>query len=120
MTWQTLLRKPTLTKLEKNGAKQLPLKGTAKEMDFKPVCKLFVPWSGATWLLTELNPGTPIAFGLCDLGFGTPELGDVDLEELATIRGPGGLKIEQDRYFKADKTLSQYAADARRHGRIGV
>jgi hypothetical protein len=34
-----------------------------------PVVKLFAPWCGATWLLTELDPGDPdIAFGLCDLG----------------------------------------------------
>jgi hypothetical protein len=41
--------------------------------DFPPVVKLFCPWSAATWRLTELDPQNPeIAFGLCDLGIGTP------------------------------------------------
>ena len=44
--------------------------------DFHPVVKLFCPWNGATWLLTELDPDNPgIAFGLCDLGLGHSELG---------------------------------------------
>ena len=43
---------------------------------------------------------------------GFPELGQVSLMELKAVRGPGGLTIERDLYFKADKTLSQYAAEA--------
>lgn len=40
-----------------------------------PVVKLFTPDAGATWLLTELDPDDhDIAFGLCDLGLGYPEL----------------------------------------------
>jgi hypothetical protein len=46
--------------------------------DVFPVVKLFVPWGAATWLLSELDPeDEDIAFGLCDLGFGCPELGSV-------------------------------------------
>ncbi len=29
--------------------------------DFKPVVKLFTPWAGATWLLTELSPEITIS-----------------------------------------------------------
>ncbi len=37
----------------------------------------------ATYLLSEIYPADPtIAFGLCDLHIGFPELGDVDLMEL--------------------------------------
>jgi len=87
--------------------------------DFRPVVKLFCPWTGATWLLTELQPDDPdIAFGLCDLGMGCPELGCVSLMELKAVRGPGGLTIERDLYFKADKTLSQYTAEANAKGRV--
>ena len=87
--------------------------------DFRPVVKLFCPWTGATWLLTELQPDDPdIAFGLCDLGMGYPELGQVSIMELKAVRGPGGLTIERDLYFKADKTLSAYAAEAHAQGRI--
>lgn len=81
--------------------------------------KLFTPDANATWLLTELDPDDPgIAFGLCDLGLGAPELGCVALTELASIRGRLGLPIERDRHFHPDKPLSAYAAEAERTGRI--
>ena len=87
--------------------------------DFRPVVKFFCPWGGATWLLTELDPDEPdIAFGLCDLGIGTPEIGKVRLSELASLRGPGGLRVERDKWFRATKSLSAYAAEARAHGRV--
>ena len=87
--------------------------------DFWPVVKLFCPWGGATWLLSELDPEDPdIAFGLCDLGFGCPELGSVRLSELAAVRGPGGLSIERDRHYKPTKSLTAYAAEAADKGRV--
>jgi hypothetical protein len=89
------------------------------EQDFQPVVKLFCPWGAATWLLSELDPEDPdIAFGLCDLGMGFPELGNVSLGEMESVTGPGGLRIERDLHFKADKTLSAYAEEARLHQRI--
>jgi hypothetical protein len=88
-------------------------------IDFKPVVKLFTPDAGATWLLTELDPGDPdIAFGLCDLGVGFPELGSVRLSEIAEVRGRLGLPVERDRHFVADKTISAYADEAARLERI--
>jgi hypothetical protein len=90
-----------------------------KTEDFQPVVKLFCPWNGATWLLTELDPYEPdIAFGLCDLGMGFPELGSVRLSELAAIVGPGGLRIERDLYFRPTMTLQGYAEAARREQHI--
>ncbi len=87
--------------------------------DLKPVVKLFCPWGSGTWLLTELDPDEPdIAFGLCDLGFGCPELGNVSLSELESVTGPGGLTIERDLHFEATDTLQRYAAEARRLGTI--
>lgn len=88
-------------------------------IDFEPVVKLFCPWGAATWLLTEIDPENPeIAFGLCDLGMGSPEIGSVSLAEIAAVRGPGGLRIERDLHFKASKTLEAYAEEARQLGRI--
>ena len=88
-------------------------------LDFNPVVKFFTPDAQATWLLTELTPDDPeLAFGLCDLGFGKPELGYVSLSELASVRGKLGLPIERDLSFDADKTLSAYAEEARSAGRI--
>ena len=84
-----------------------------------PVVKLFMPDGGGTWLLSELNPEEPdIAFGLCDLGLGFPELGYVRLSEIRRLRGVLGLPVERDRYFKAKKCLLDYAKDAREAGQI--
>jgi hypothetical protein len=45
------------------------------EQEFSPVIKLFAPWGAGTWLLSELDPeDADIAFGLCDLGMGCPNL----------------------------------------------
>jgi Protein of unknown function (DUF2958) len=59
-----------------------------------------------------------LAFGLCDLGLGEPELGYVLLSELATARGPLGLSVEQDLQFAPTRKLSAYAELAREHRRI--
>ncbi|WP_169546478.1 DUF2958 domain-containing protein [Sneathiella aquimaris] len=85
--------------------------------DFWPVVKLFNPCGAGTWLLTELDPDDPdIAFGLCDLGMGCPELGSVRLSELESIKLMGGaLGIERDIHFKAKKSLRAYAVEARQH-----
>ncbi len=84
--------------------------------DFWPVVKLFTPDAACTWLLSELDPeDEDIAFGLCDLGMGCPELGCVRLSEIAALRGRLGLPVERDLHFKATKSLTDYAADAREH-----
>jgi hypothetical protein len=87
-------------------------------LDFKPVVKLFTPDAQCTWLLTELDPDGGLAFGLCDLGLGCPELGYVSIAELATMRGKLGLPIERDLHFTANKTISAYANEARANGYI--
>jgi hypothetical protein len=72
-----------------------------------------------TWLLIEINPVDPdVAFGLCDLGLGVPEIGFVLLSEIDAIRGRCGLPVERDLAFRADKPLTGYAALARRWGCI--
>jgi hypothetical protein len=89
------------------------------EHDPFPVVKLFTPDAGATWLLTEIDPLDPdIAFGLCDLGLGEPELGSISLSELSKVRGKLGLPVERDLSFRADRPLSRYTEDARRNGII--
>jgi len=60
--------------------------------DPAPVVELFTPDAGATWLLTEIDSDDH-AFGLCDLGLGTPEIGWVSLDELATVRMPTGTRL---------------------------
>lgn len=90
-----------------------------EDFDPLPVVKLFTPDAGACWLLTELDPQDPdLAFGLCDLGVGYPELGQVSLSELAEVRGRLGLPVERDRAFRPARTLSEYARLAVAEGRI--
>lgn len=87
--------------------------------DFYPVVKLFTPDAHATWLLTELDPGdVDTAYGLCDVGLGTPELAHVKLSDLETIRGPQSLPVERDLHFKPRLRLSEYAALAIKDGSI--
>ena len=72
--------------------------GTRRGADHKPVVKWFNPCGSGTWLVSELDPEYPdeCAFGLADLGFGTPESGSIGLLELIEYRGPFGLGIERD------------------------
>jgi len=85
-----------------------------RDKDHVPVIKLFLPGTGCTWLLTEIDPDEPsLAFGLCDLGMGFPELGYVDLDELGSIKTRLGLGVERDISFKGKYPISVYASAAR-------
>lgn len=100
--------------LTKEIAKQLE-RNYGIQDDLKPVVKLFVCVGGnATWLLTDIDKDG-MAFGLCDLGLGFPELGYVNVNELIKELG---WRLERDLHFKADKPISEYATDARNHGYI--
>ncbi|MEZ4901771.1 MAG: DUF2958 domain-containing protein [Spirosomataceae bacterium] len=58
-----------------------------------------------------------IAYGLCDLGMGSPELGYVSLEELESIQHPT-LPIPlivRDEHFEAYDLMSVYVEAARWH-----
>ena len=90
------------------------------EEDRKPVVKFFAPWGSATWLISEFYPERQEMFGLCDMGFGSPELGSVSFSELQIIRGPMGLMIERDIDWSTDKTLAQHADEARKTGSIAA
>lgn len=73
------------------------------------------------WLLSEIDPdNATCAFGLADLGLGMPEMGWIDLEGLAVVRGRLGLPIERYLYFRAEKRSSAYARDTRLAGWIVV
>lgn len=113
-----LIKQDQYDKLVANNTQSLQAREREESFDPLPVVKLFTPWTGATWLITELDPETNIAFGLCDLGMGCPELGYVSIDELQSIVGPAGLKIERDRGFNAIRSLSWYADRAFERGRI--
>lgn len=109
-----LLTNDIREKLLRNGRiREEQIEANSAECDFVPVVKLFTPDAGCTWLLTELDPEDPdIAFGLCDLGLGCPELGTVRISELEAVRGRFGLPVERDRHFTPQHTLAVYARAA--------
>ena len=66
--------------------------------DAEALVKFFTPDADWTWYATEYNPETKQFFGLVD-GFEL-ELGYFNLEELENLRGPFGLPVERDLYWK--------------------
>ena len=73
--------------------------------------KIFNPTGSSTWLIHSMDPhDEDTLFGLCDHGFGFPELGYVSLSELQEVRPKVRIIIngrtlerpiflERDRYF---------------------
>jgi len=89
-----------------------------RDQDHAPVVKLYIPFTHCVWLLSELEHDEPdIAFGLCDLGMGFPELGNVSLSELASIN-VADITVQRDDGFKAEHPMSVYAEAARSLGHI--
>lgn len=81
--------------------KQLPPLGSQdKNLDPTVIVKFFCPWSYWTWYAYEFD-GEDIFWGFVKGDF--DEYGTFSLSELESIRGPMGLGIERDRYFKPAK-----------------
>jgi hypothetical protein len=67
----------------------------------RPICKLFTPWSNCTWLITGKED--EIYYGFGDIGQQCVEWGGLfSREEVESIKGPFGLKIERDLNWKDD------------------
>lgn len=62
--------------------------------------KLFSPYSGAVWYLTEYDPSSKQAFGWADMGFGGGELGYISIAELEGMNKKGLPLVERDLYWK--------------------
>lgn len=96
---------------------QLLLNGNPvnRDQDHAPVARLTLHGTNMVWLISEIDPEEPtLAFGLCDLGQGFPELGYVSLEELTSVTHPVfGTTVSNDPQFKAKYPMSAYAAAAR-------
>ena len=82
---------------------------TENESDPIVHVKFFTPDSSWTWFLTEYDPDRRLCFGLVD-GL-ERELGYFSLEEIESVKGPLGLPIERDLYWKP-KPLSQCTGDS--------
>lgn len=60
--------------------------------------KFFTPWTSWTWYVSEYDPVERLCFGIV-VG-NEREFGYFSVIELEAIRGPGGLTIERDLYWK--------------------
>lgn len=100
-----------MNKLKRAGARPVPVTMTGN--DIKPWLKLFNPVGAQTWLIAAIAEDGDTMYGLCDLGFGCPELGYVSLNEIENLDLPFGLKIERDTWWEPEKTLEEYYNDAR-------
>lgn len=88
--------------------------------DHAPVVKLHSRYGKAIWLLSELDPVNNIAYGLCDLGQGNPELSYVSLPDLASIKH-ARLKVpmvEADLAFDGKFAMSVYLKAAKEARRV--
>lgn len=65
--------------------------------------KFFTPWTHWTWYGTEYDPETRTFFGWVE-GF-EKEMGYFSLDELESVNGPFGLKIERDIHWNPKTTL---------------
>lgn len=96
----------------KQHYEQLIKNGQDRDKDHPPVVKLFMTGTGCAWLISELDPENPeIAFGLCDLGMGFPEMGYVSLTEIKEAQGFLRF-LERDLGFVGEYPLSVYARAA--------
>ena len=116
-----LIKKSQKAKMLANWKREM-----AGERAGPPVLKLFNLAGAATWLFTSMDPGDEdTMFGLCDLGFGCPEMGYASLSEIGGVRAQvkiAGLSMpigmERDIHFRAEHPLRVYADAARANGSI--
>lgn len=87
-----LLTKELENQFRKTGSQE------DKGQDALVIAEFFTVWSNWTWYATEWDPKEGLFFGLVD-GF-EKEWGYFSLEELEALRGPGGLRVERNLYFK--------------------
>jgi len=122
MPQRTIFTADVMRKLLANGAATRTAQAAGKsEPDHVPVIKIFNPYGGATWIFTEIDENEDTLFGLCDLGFGTPELGYASKSEIADLRikiGSCRLPLERDAHFHPTHPLSVYTAAANKAARI--
>ena len=74
-----------------------PLYSQERNPDPLVHAKFFTPWSYWTWYAIEFD-GEDVLFGWVEGQ--DKELGYFSLSELEQVRGPCGLEIEQDLYFR--------------------
>lgn len=115
-----LITADQMLRLNRQWAEREQARTAAAVYDPKPVVKLFTPDASATWLIAALSPDERSAWGVCDLGLGFVETGEVDMVELRGLRGRLGLPVERDRWFMPSMTVGAYQSEGARLGRLTV
>ncbi len=65
--------------------------------------KFFTPWTNWTWYATEYDKETRTFFGW--VSGHEKEMGYFSLDELESVNGPFGLKIERDMWWHSNTSL---------------
>lgn len=68
---------------------------------------LFSPWGSFDCYIFEYDPAERVARAFIKMG-GQEEIGLVSIDELESVRGPLGLKIERSVHWDANTKLSKY------------
>ena len=77
--------------------------------DKKIIVKFFTPWTNWTWFVFEGEKRADGDFEFFGMVHGQEkEAGYFTLNQLAEVRGPGGLKIERDCHLDAGITYGEY------------
>lgn len=98
-----------LTDEQMDKLKQIGLSEEENENQV-PVVRLHIPGKEAYWLFSCIVSGTEqMAYGIFEIGLGSPELGYFDLSEIAELKFEGGLELENDLQFKGEHSLMKYA-----------
>ena len=99
-------------KLIPNESKIPGLYVQENESDPTVYVKLFTPWAGWSWFLTEYDPKQDVAFGYAHNAADPQmaEFGYVSVAELRGIEGPFLLKIERDIHFAPQPLSSAKSA----------
>jgi|SRR5579872_1418529 len=88
--------------LTKELLKKIP-KRYSQENNPDPMvwCRFFTPWANWDWYIIEYSPEDRVFLAYV-VGF-EAEIGYVSLDELESIVGFAGLKVERDRFFNPCK-----------------
>jgi hypothetical protein len=98
---------------------QLLRNGANPDQDHAPVARLHLMFAKVSWLISELDPeNQDMAFGLCDLGMGFPELGYIYLPEILELQDDPRFRVLCDQSFTGAFPMSVYARAARFHSEI--
>jgi len=108
-----LFSEPELVRLAQN------FQSSTDKMDHIPGAKLYIPMSGLTWLVTELNPNNPTkGFALIDDGNGVVTFDEIDIDDIIRLAVSKANHVKRDPYFSGKYPIRTYLNAALTYGFI--